>query len=521
MKKIILAVFIILLSLLAFSFDQNPNNIFTKYRIYLSPDGIDSWTNFDINYTSEDFYLNKDSKIKYKISLEYKNSIIENDLFGQEIKLNNLELGFTNFRLQFNEESIKLYPDFILPNLYFYYKDLNGQYLDNRYMIAYNENDKFDLKNIIKDDEFGLGYDATINNNAYELNVSYTNSVKEKNSTISSKYNNIIDSNYILVEFDNSLVNTYEYDENDFNYSEKTFEYNDISYDVNLNLDFKKGLFKGFRTDNIFKINYDYNFDYDNKDITVNYLKTQKEVDSGSSTITYSSGQETFSYKEYTGFTKELNYDYLSDTYYTKTIIGKGYIFKPTINLYLKDNYYIVTNAYDHYMKLRYDFKGLSTMKATSTTLSFDTFFYGKNYNLNILDGIQFKLNDEDKIDNAFYFDINGIYRGFDFFRPELRVEYFNNEDIKNLTVTPRIFAKYDNLKLNIENYFDYDVINDEYENTFLINPYYSIDDLEIGIKIFNSKYRAFGDAYYREFMKKNDFTSWYIYIEFLKYFYL
>ena len=54
-----------------------------------------------------------------------------------------------------------------------------------------------------------------------------------------------------------------------------------------------------------------------------------------------------------------------------------------------------------------------------------------------------------------------------------------------------------------------------------MINPYYSIDDLEVGAKIFNSKYRAFGDAYFREFFTKTDNLNWYIYLEFLKYFYL
>ena len=197
--------------------------------------------------------------------------------------------------------------------------------------------------------------------------------------------------------------------------------------------------------------------------------------------------------------------------------------FKPGINLYIKDfpSNPIATHAYDHYMGLRYYFKGLSSMKATSTTLSFDTFFYGKDYNINILNGIQFKVNNDSEIDKAFYFDINNIYRGFENIRPELRAEYFNSKDIKNLTIQPRLFAKYGNFKINIEDYIDYDVIEEELENTFLINPYYAVDDLEIGIKLFNFKYRAFGDAYYKEFLTKTENLNWYVYLEFLKYFYL
>ncbi|SDC44188.1 hypothetical protein [Geotoga petraea] len=521
MKKIFLIFFILSLALISFSFEQNPNNIFTKYRLYFSPDGLDSWASFDVNFTSEDYFLEKDSKIKYKINLEYVNKIIEDDIYGQEIVIDNLELDFEQIKLQINEEQFKLFPDFILHNLYFYYKDLNGKYLENRYMIAYNENEKLELDNLIRDDEFGIGYETKINKNEYEFELSYIDEVKEKTSSIDSKYEDIVEHNYEITEFDNNKVIDYVYDKEDFDYSETFFEYSDVSYKLDFNIDMKSGIFKGFRTDTILGINYNYDFDYENKEVVVDYLKTEKEVDSNSSTVTNNMEQEAFSYKEYTNFSKEINYDYLSDTYYVYNYLGNGFLLKPSINLYLKDNYFIVTNAYDHFMKLRYDFKGLSSMKATSTTLSFDTFFYGKDYNINILNGIQFKINNDSEIENAFYLDINNIYRGFENIRPEFRVEYFNSKDIKNLTIQPRLFAKYGNFKINIEDYIDYDVIEEELENTFLINPYYAVDDLEIGIKLFNFKYRAFGDAYYKEFLTKTENLNWYVYLEFLKYFYL
>ncbi|MGM0641201.1 MAG: hypothetical protein ACQESN_07260 [Thermotogota bacterium] len=519
MKKIFLAVLLILVSLVSFSFEQLPNNFQTRYWLYFSPDGIDSWTNFSINFTSEDYFLDKESDIKYKVDIEYKNKIIEDDIYGQELKFNNLELEFKNIKIQLNQEKIKLYPTFIMDNLYLYYKDLNGKYLDNRYMIAYNNNQDINIDNIIKDDEFGIGYEAEINKNEYEIDFSYINEIKEKESSIDSKYTNVVENNYELVEFENDSVITYKYNKDDFSYVKDNFEYNDIKYLFDLNIDMKSGLLKGFKTDSLLEINYDYDFGYNENQLTVDYLKSEIEDNSNSATNTIE--QESFTYKVYNDYSKEIDYNFLSDTYYEKSFIGKGLIFKPNINLYLKDGYYIVTNAYDHFMKLRYDFKGLSSMDATSTTLSLNTFLYGKDYNINILNGIQFKLNDDNEVDNAFYFDINNIYRGFDNFRTELRIEYFNSEEIKNLTVTPRIFANYKNFKLNIEDYIDYDITEEEFINTYMINPYYSIDDLELGIKIFNSKYRAFGDAYYREFLTKTDNLNWYIYLEFLKYFYL
>ncbi len=519
MKKLIFTVLVIVIAVISFSFSQQPNNFQTRYWLYFSPDGIDSWTNFAINYTSEDFFLNKESGIKYKVDIEYKNTVVENDIYGQEVIFKNLELEFNKFKVQLNEEQIRFYPDFLLKDFYIYYNDLNGKYLDNRYLIAYNTNDDFYIDNIIKDDEFGIGYEAEINKNEYEIGISYVNEVKEKESSIESKYNDIVENNYELVEFDNDSVMIYKYNKDDFSYSVDELKYNDIKYLFDLNIDMKSGFLKGLKTDSLLEINYDYDFEYDENQLTVDFLKTEKEDNSNSATNTIE--QESFTYKEYNDYSKELDYNFLSDTYYEKSFIGKGFIFKPNINLYLKDGYYIVTNAYDHFMKLRYDFKGLSSMDATSTTLSLNTFLYGKDYNINILNGIQFKLNNDNEIDNAFYFDVNNIYRGFDYFRSELRIEYFNSEEIKHLTVTPRIFANYNNIKLNIEDYIDYDIMEEEFINTYMINPYYSIDDLEFGIKIFNSKYRAFGDAYYREFLTKTDNLNWYIYLEFLKYFYL
>jgi hypothetical protein len=536
MKKIILAVFIFLITIVSFSFDQLPNNFQTRYWLYFSPDGIDSWTNFAINYTSENYFLEEESEIKYKVDIEYKSWIDIDDNYNQQLFFNNLELSFEKIRFQINESKIKLFPLKVIQELFIYYKDLQGKYMEDNMIVAYNDNEEFSLEKVIRNDEFGIGHDATINSNGYDIQLSYINSTKEITSEFevdrfqvdegeeyinNYNYSDVEKNNYTWTTFDGATLTTVYFDKEDFNYKEETVEYNSESYEVNFNLIFSTGALKGFRTDNKIDFNYDYDFNYEEKSLEVDYIKENKWIDSEQSTITYEKGTEEFIYKSFTDYEEELDIKYLSDTYYSKPFSFNGFIFKPGINLYIKDGFYVDSKPYDHYMKLRYDFKGLSTMKATSTTLNFDTFFYGKDYNINILNGIQFKINNDNEIENAFYFDINNIYRGFDYFRPELRIEYFNSKDIKNLTISPRMFVKYDNFKINIEDYIDFDVIEEEIEHTFLINPYYGIDDLEVGMKIFNFKYRNYGMAYFREFLTKTDNLNWYIYLEFLKYFYL
>jgi hypothetical protein len=524
MKKIILAVFIFLITIVSFSFEQLPNNFQTRYWLYLSPDGIDSWTNFAINYTSENYFLEEESDIKYKVDIEYKSWIDIDDNYNQQFFFNNLELSFEKIRFQINESKIKLFPLKVIPELFIYYKDLQGKYMEDDMIIAYNDNEEFSLEKVIRNDEFGIGHDATINSNGYNIQLSYSSSTKEKTSEFEDNAYNYFDveeNNYTWTTFDGATVTTVDFNKEDFNYKEETVEYNSESYEVEFKLTYNSGALKGFRTDNKINFNYDYEFNYDEKSIKVDYIKENKWIESDQSTITYEKGTEEFVYKSFTDYKKELDIKYFSDTYYSKPFLFNGLIFKPGINLYIKDGFYVDSRPYDHFMKLRYDFKGLSSMKATSTTLSFDTFFYGKDYNINILNGIQFKINNDSEIENAFYLDINNIYRGFENIRPELRAEYFNSKDIKNLTIQPRLFAKYGNFKINIEDYIDYDVIEEEIENTFLINPYYAVDDLEIGMKLFNFKYRNYGMAYYREYLTKTENLNWYVYLEFLKYFYL
>jgi hypothetical protein len=535
-KKLLFLILILIISLLSFAFEQLPNNFQTRYWLYFSPDGIDSWTNFAINYTSENYFLEKESDINYKLDIEYKSWVDLSDELQQEVLFNNLELSFSNFKIKINENTFKLFPIKTIPELYFFYKDLQGKYLEDIMMIAYNENEEFSLNNIIRNDEFGIGHDATINSNGYDIQLSYSSSTKEKTSEFevdrsqvdeseeyinSYNYFDVEENDYTWTIFDGATVTTVDFDKEDFVYKEETVEYNSEAYKIDFKLTYNTGSLKGFKTDNKIYFNYNYHFNYEEKSLEVDFIKTNKWIESDQSTITYEKGKEEFFYKSFTDYKKEIDIRYFSDTYYSKPILFNGFIFKPGINLYIKDGFYVDSRPYDHFMKLRYDFKGLSSMKATSTTLSFDTFFYGKDYNINILNGIQFKINNDSEIENAFYLDINNIYRGFENIRPELRAEYFNSKDIKNLTIQPRLFAKYGNFKINIEDYIDYDVIEEEIENTFLINPYYAVDDLEIGMKLFNFKYRNYGMAYYREYLTKTENLNWYVYLEFLKYFYL
>ncbi|BBE32108.1 hypothetical protein OSSY52_22490 [Tepiditoga spiralis] len=545
MKKIIFSiVFLLILMSMNFSIDFKDSYFKVKYNLYFNQDGIDSENDFKMYFHTREMKYDFLKEPKFVVNLDFKYLYSTNSKYYLYLNFGKLDIKFQNFQLSlvtdyYKNGEIRLYPYILTKNWYVYYKDLNGKYRENlNNFFMGTENEDFDLKNIIKNDEFGISQDATFNRNRYTFKVSYNNKTlkteggKFSTSSDEKKYDEFKDGSKqeITIDGSNATIKTYVYGSIENNIRSNKFEYNVEEYYGNLNFSFKTGFLKGFRSNSSVYYKADTSAVYNSEIISANYnLITQELSDeSTTSTTTITSGTDFINYK-YKSIEKEMNLYYLTDTYYNLTIIPmRGIIVKPHVNLYYKKMWYGVnTLGYDHYMKKRYEFKGLGllTKEASTINAGLDLFYVTKDFSLYALNNYYVKLNSikEKELSDAFYLNLNGRYT----LRPVIfktDFKMYEENGTTDVTLMPELQIKYGVFNFDLKRYYDYQYKKDEsidFSNitkTFEGKIYMKKNDINFGLAFYDGKYRRYGDPYFKNFNEKDDKINWYIYFKILKY---
>ena len=544
MKKIIFSlIFLILIFNLNFSIDFKDSYFKVKYNLYFNQDGIDSENDFKMYFNTKEVRFDFLKEPMFVVNLNFKYLYSADSKYYVYFDFGKLDIKFQTFQLSLitdENAEVRLYPYFFTKDWYVYYKDLNGKYredLNNFFMGT--ENEEIDLKNIIRNDEFGISQDATFNRNRYSFKVSYNNKTLEteggkfSTSLDEEKYNDFKNGmkQEVSIDGSNATIKTYKYGSIEKDIRSNKLKYNTEEYYGNLNFSFKKGLLKGFRSNSSFYYKTDTSTVYTSEEISSDYTLITQEVSNEStiSTTTVTSGTAIVNYK-YKNIEKEMNLYYLTDTYYDLTLIpARGIILKPHVNLYYKKMWYgVSTLGYEHYMKKRYEFKGLGllTKEASTINTGLDIFYVGKGFSVYALNNYYIKLNstNEKELSDAFYLNLNGRYALKPFV---LKTDFkmYEEDGTTDITLMPELQIVYSIFNIDLKRYYDYQYQKDEsidlsnITKTFEGKLYMKKNGINFGVAFYDGKYRRYGDPYFKNFNEKDDKINWYIYFKILKYF--
>lgn len=523
MKRIIFLFLFISIFMFCFSYDINPSYFMNKYKLYLNPDGIDAWTNFDIYFTTNEIRIPFTFEPTFTVNLGLKYKRAEEEKYYSIFDYTLLEAEFANLKLGFNESQFRIYPmKKYLEDLFIYYEDLNGKYLQD-IKLENNYNYDFEYEKILKNDKFGITHDATKNNNYLKINIAYINKEKEyvskfENKSQENSYENFKKGIEIKNQKDKTFIKYY-YDYDRVREKKIKLDQKNIKFDFNISR--KNGFLKGFKTINSFEWKYDYDILYIDEEINGYYNLEIIDFESQNNS-SEKNKIDTLIYKiPYEQKLKKVDLYYFSDTYYRNNINLKNFIITPHINIYLRNQLFgVSTKGYDHFMKKEYDFKGISSNDATSLTLGIDFFYFSGKWNDFLLDKFIINLETGDYLYSLNYkknYRIgfgNNIFFIFKYF-------YDKAEDDFNFMINPGFKMKFeDNFYSEFNYYFDF---NNSFNfiNSFEIDNYFSYDGIKMGIKIFNTRNRRYADGYFRNFYEMDNKVNWYLYFELFKYLYL
>ncbi len=534
MKKIYLVIIISVFSIVFFSTSyEKPTEYFSRFHMYLSPDGIDTNTNFTLNYSTQKKSIDYSGDPTFTLNVDFKYVLDSDSKYDYYINYANLEIKFEKFKLNLSKDTFKFYPEFLIDYLYIYYKDLGKQWLLD-VDLRKNINTEFKFENIINNDEFGVGYLNKSSKADYEIKFSYENKAKDYSGKFSNTANqnkyDIFKSGYsVSNELTGSIseINNFYYTRVDNIPSGKvSVQETFLNFEAKINI--KQEFLRGLRI--LSEISYGLIpvVNYDNVDLNADYLKETIIYDSDSEeiTITYSNGVDKAIYQlPNSEYEIEPRLYYVNDIYFRRAnILKPGNILTPHFNLYLRDiNFGVVTLGYDHYMKKRYDFKGISSKEAKSINGGLDWVYTKNPITIMIMNELHLKFDEELKY--ATYLNLNSKYRTTGNNNYSIDLKTFLEKDLFNITINPEIKLRKDIFRLDLYAFFDYESKNefeflfDNIVSNYEIEAYVTKADIKTGLRIYNSIYRKFGEGYFREFNKKSDNWNWYLFFEFRRYF--
>lgn len=533
-NTIIIIFILIFSSIFSITFEE-PNYFFSRFNMYASIDGIETYTNFRLYYSTRKLNLDFFSDPQFVVNVDFSYNNKGNNEHIYYIDFVNLDIIFDNFKINISPNTIKFFPEFIRPNLFVYYKDLGRP---NWPVDLTNfDNEKFELSTFINNDEFGLGINERNTTFNLDLEISYNNRTIERLGRFKSNNDkntyDVFEEGYKYEITDDGtllIIKEFYYDNLDripntkLNLINQHFKY-DLNFRVN------SGFFRGLRGTSELTRNINQLPLFEDIFLESEYYKKityYDKITNQSTIIIYDKEKDNVVYQIPVDFEIEERNYFVHDIYYRRNfILQPGNILIPHSNLYIRDmNFPILTRGYDHYLRQRYEFKGINQFNASSFNLGVDWIYVKNNLTFYIFDNLFFRFDDE--IKTAFYLNMNARYRmeGNNILLLDLKT--FMKKDDINITFSPELNLRKDMFRLNLSSFFDYE-IKEEFNfdfrdivNSFEIEAFIYKSDIKAGVKIFNSSYRRFSTsspAIFRNFYEKSDSLNWYLFFEFSKYF--